>query len=561
MQFELCILGLALFNVALKFPNSRTRSLSPQRQVMSDKLQFVDRERQAKACLTFWGWWLPPTVLSLILGLIFVDPFIGDWDAFEYTLSALRGAPSSMALGRSLFIFYNHALYLIAHTLFGLPPHRAYLLFKYVVLAQGALAIIACWVLTHDLTRSRHAATIAALLVAFSPVFILYSGQVMTDVPALLITTTALIIHLRGLCRRNILLMMIGAALLGAGVNLRETVSFYAPWLILAPFVCGWPVSRKTLVLVAASSLIFLVCAGSAFGFWFLADPNYRAAWYGWRESMRVESARHPVSFRIVWPWLAFFLATAPLVPIYLPFGMASEWRKHRLSPILLIAAIGLFANLLLLANYSTAVIWRYFLTGLPALVPLSANYFIEWFTSRLGTTRRAFMVCATVIGLIAIAFGIYSWPLRNEIVSVRAASKEYDKDLKQLPRDAVMISGAQSVAVKYWRGVGEGDWDVIAPGAGWPGPQLPAMIADYLKQGRRVFIDADPHWWQPCGWHVPEIEELTKLQSRFHFRRAARTIYEIRPSEDLSATDQPHLEDLLPENRPEEVKSCFNPG
>ena len=112
-------------------------------------------------------------------------------------------------------------------------------------------------------------------------------------------------------------------------------------------------------MLVAASSLIFLICAGSAFGFWFLADPNYRAAWYGWRESMRVESARHPVSIRIVWPWLAFFLATAPLVPIAIPFAMVSEWRKHRLSIILLIAAMGLFANLLLLANYSTAVISR----------------------------------------------------------------------------------------------------------------------------------------------------------------------------------------------------------
>jgi hypothetical protein len=239
---------------------------------------------------------------------------------------------------------------------------------------------------------------------------------------------------------------------------------------------------------------------------------------------------------------------------------MVSEWRKHRLSPILLIAAIGLFANLLLLANYSTAVIWRYFLTGLPALVPLSSNYLVESFTTWLGTTRRAFMVCAAVIGLIAIAFGIYSGRLRNEIVTVRAASKEYDKDLTQLPRDAVMISGAQSVAVKYWRGVGEGDWDVIAPGAGWPGPQLPSMIESYLKQGRRVFIDADPRWWQPCGWHVPEIEELAKLQSRFHFRRAARTIYEIRPSADSTATDQPHLENLLPENRPKEVKKCFNP-
>src|SRR5436853_7221780 len=218
---------------------------------MSDKLQPVDLAGQTKACLGFCRWCLPPAALSLILTLIFVDPFVGDWDAFEYTLSALRGAPSSMALGRSLFIFYNRALYLIGHALFGLPPHRAYLLFKYVVVAQGALAIIACWVLTRDLTRSRHAATIAALLVAFSPVLMLYSGQVMTDVPALFLTTVALIIHRRALQKRNILLLMIGAALLGAGVNLRETVSFYAPWLIFAPFVCGWPVSRRTLLLVA----------------------------------------------------------------------------------------------------------------------------------------------------------------------------------------------------------------------------------------------------------------------------------------------------------------------
>src|SRR5258708_16516752 len=166
---------------------------------MSDKLQFVDRERQALACRTFslWRWWLPPATLSLILILLFVDPFIGDWDALEYTISALRGTPSSMALGRSLFIFYNHALYLAVHSIFSLSPQHAYLLFKYAVVAQGVLAVIACWILTRDLTQSLYAATIAALLVAFSPVFVLYSGQVMTDIPALLFLTIALIVHLR----------------------------------------------------------------------------------------------------------------------------------------------------------------------------------------------------------------------------------------------------------------------------------------------------------------------------------------------------------------------------
>src|SRR4030095_10246630 len=127
---------------------------------------------------------------------------------------------------------------------------------------------------------------------------LLYSGQVMTDVPALLLLTVALVIHLRGLQQRRVWLVMLGAALLGAGVNLRETVGFYFPWLVIAPLIWGWRRKRRALLLVGLSCLIFLVCAGSWFAFWFLADPNYRAAWYGWRESMRVESALHPVSIR-----------------------------------------------------------------------------------------------------------------------------------------------------------------------------------------------------------------------------------------------------------------------
>jgi hypothetical protein len=510
-----------------------------------------------KSLLSAWRWWLPPAALSLILILVFVDPFIGDWDALEYTVSALRGLPSSMALGRSLFIFYNHGLYVIAHAVFNLPPQRAYLLFKYTVVAQGPLAVVACWTLTRDLTHSRHAATIAALLVTFSPVFLIYSGQVMTDVPALLLLTLALLVHLRGLQQRRIWLVLFGAALLGAGVNLRETAGFYAPWLVFAPFVCGWRPSRRGLLLVGLSCLIFMIFAGSSFAFWFLADPTYRAAWYGWRESMRLESALHPVSIRTVWPWFAFFLVTAPLVVLTLPMAGVAEWRKHRLSPILLLAAVGLFANLLLLLNYSTAIGWRYLLTGLPALVPLSSYYLVQSLTRRFEKELWAFLASVTTIALIAVLCGAYLWPMRSGTVKVRAGAKEYDRELLKLPRDAVMISGAQTVAVKYWRGIGSGEWDTIGPGAGWPGSQLGSVITGYLNQERHVFLDANPLWWQPCGWHVSEIKELTRL--RFHFRRVAPTVYEIRPNDDPSATDQPRLENLLPENRPAEVKRCFN--
>ena len=218
----------------------------------------------------------------------FVDPFIGDWDGMDYTMLSLAGYPSSMALGRNLFIFGNHALYEMAHSLFNVQPEHAYLIFKYAVVAQAPLAVIACWMLARDFAKSIHTATLAALFLVFSPVFVLYGGQVMTDVPSVLLLCRRLIVHYRGLQQKRMWLVLAGAALLGLGVNLRETMGFYAPWLVVAPFVCGWKTAAAT---NCRSSwrrvLLFLICALGWFGFWFITDEHYRWIWFGWRESMR----------------------------------------------------------------------------------------------------------------------------------------------------------------------------------------------------------------------------------------------------------------------------------
>ena len=105
--------------------------------------------------------------------LYFVDPFIGDWDGMDYTMLSLEGYPSSMALGRNLFIFTNHGLFLVANKLFGVEVESAYLIFKYFVVAQAPLAVVASWVLARDISGSLYTATTAALLIVFSPVFVL----------------------------------------------------------------------------------------------------------------------------------------------------------------------------------------------------------------------------------------------------------------------------------------------------------------------------------------------------------------------------------------------------
>ena len=114
-----------------------------------------------------WPWWFIPALAALILVLLFVDPFIGDWDGMDYTMLSLAGYPSSMALGRNLFIFGNHFLYRLAHALFSVQPEHAYLIFKYAVVAQAPLAIIACWVLARDFSKSIYTATLAVAVFSF----------------------------------------------------------------------------------------------------------------------------------------------------------------------------------------------------------------------------------------------------------------------------------------------------------------------------------------------------------------------------------------------------------
>jgi hypothetical protein len=519
----------------------------------------LDDARATPGLWRAWRWWIPTALLSLALALLYLDPFIGDWDALDYTILSLRGAPSSMALGRSLFIFTNHSLWRAAHALFGLQAPDAYLLFKGAIVMMSVLATIACWSLAREVTNSEKTATIAALLVALSPSYIVYSGQVMTEIPSILLLGVSLTVYLRGVRTKRVWLIFLGAALLGADVNMRETVAFYAPWLVVAPLACGWKRGRREAITVASAVFVFLFFAFAPFITWFWTDAGgFRASWHGWRETMQDEAARHPLKLSNALPFLLFFFITSPPVTLALPFAFFHEWRARKGSPLLALAAVGLFSNLLLFLNYSTTVNWRYFLTGLPALAPLAASFFISFASRKFGNTRRAFLITLACLALTVPLTLLSLHSLRKGFVEKHAMMKDYRERLVLLPKDAVVIAGGQTVGVTYWRGVGLGDWDVIGTGAGWPGgARLVPLIESYLKEGRRVFLDTDKQLWSPCGWQVEETREIVKLETRFRFRKVSDTVFEIRPVDDATAQDAPHLESLLPENRPAEMKPC----
>jgi uncharacterized protein YqgC (DUF456 family) len=508
-----------------------------------------------------YPYWLPPSLVALALTLIYLNPFIGDWDALDYTIFSLHARPSSMALGRSLFTLFNFALYRIAHAIFKIGPEHAYLLFKYAVVIETPLAVIMCWLFARDLTGSTRSATLAALMIACSPILVIYGGQVMTEIPSVLLTAIALVVHLRGIQTKRWWLILAGAAVLGLGVNLRETVALYAPWLVIAPFVAGFKFERRTIGIVISSLFVFLIVAFGPFAVWYEASPIFRLDWHTWLSSMQDEAKRHPISAANLKPFLIYFFMCAPLVTIGLPFAAWKESRERGFTPALLAASVGVFATVMLFFNYSTTINWRYFLTGLPAIAPLAGDFYARMQTRRFGGERRGFVSAIVGVAFIGALMIVLVPPAGNEYFNRLAQAKTYDARLKLIPRDAVVIAGAQTVAVQYWRGIGLGEWDWIGVGAGWPAGQLESKIDEHLKAGRRVFLDADPRWWLPCDWHLTEVRELAQSEARFHFKKVAPTVFEIRPIDDQSAIDHPHLENLLPEKRPEEVKKCFASG
>src|SRR6266852_8879048 len=360
-----------------------------------------NEHRLAPDFLRAYRYWVPPALVALVLTLTYLNPFIGDWDGLDYTVFSLRGQPSSMALGRSLFTLFNHELYAVAHAIFGVRPDQAYLLFKYAVVAQTPLAIVVCWIFARDLTGSVRSATLAALLVALSPMLVIYGGQVMTDVPSLLFTAAALVVHLRGVKQGRTWLILAGAALLGLGVNLRETVGFYVPWLLIAAFIGGGKFDRRTIAAVASTLAVFFIFALGPVAIWFASSPGYRADWHVWLSSMKSESARHPLGIANVRPFLIYFFMAAPLIVVALPFALWKEWRERRWTFSLAAASVGLLATAMLFFNYSTTINWRYFLTGLPALAPLVGDYFFRSQTEKFGTERRGFVIAICGVALV----------------------------------------------------------------------------------------------------------------------------------------------------------------
>lgn len=462
--------------------------------------------------------WLPLLLLAWALALLMRDRFISDWDAFDYAAYAVRNVPSSLGLGRALFLGYNHLLWELLHRWFGMPAEQSHLILTYGAIVQSGPAVVGLYALYKELTASRSAATCGALMVALSPLYLIYSGRGMSEMPGVLAFSWSLWWMMRSLRLKHPRQYLAAAALFGLSANIREFAVFYLPVVALAARIYGvrWRLCLAAFVVAALAAMAGII-------FWSLyGSGDYLSSVIGWYQLSARERQVHPVTIRNLWLLPAYAFICSPVATMVAPFALRRLWSERRQRALLLIGFFGLLSDLVLLVNHDLSVNPRYLLTGLLGLAAVCGWYLAEPYPRRKLVLAGAAVL--TAIGLIGT--GIYNYRQIPRAI----AARDYLTRIAELPADSVFIVGKHSPLVNFYRGVGARPrWQTVSSGAGWPDDRLGAVIDGYLAEGRPVYVDFDQELWtRGMRAHSREAAGLEMIKQKYKLEPVRASLYRI---------------------------------
>ena len=449
------------------------------------------------------------------------DPFISDWDGFDYTVHVAQHEPSTLGLGRALFLGYNSVLWEMAHHWFGLPPEKAYLALRYGVIAQAGAGVVGVYALCKELTATRLAAFFGALIVSLSPYYIIYSGRAMSEIPGLLALSWSLWWTARSLRTGKTGQFLTAAALVGLSANIREFAVFYLPFIPLAARIYRgrW----------RTGCVAFVLASGGAFAgmiFWTLYDDLYWDSVVTWYRLSAAERRVHPVTSANLRFFADYAFNCSVIISVITPLALVWLWSRPRLRALAALGLVGLAANLSLLANHDLAVNPRYLMTGLVGLAAACG-----WCLAEL-IKRYRFWATPLVVGLIVLTKGSYnhmSKELYDHQWGARAA-RDYVAKITDLPWNSAFIVGSRTPLIHFLAGVkARPYWLTIAPGSGWPDDKLGEAIQDFFYAGRKVYVDFDPELWQKGAREKSrEAEGLEMIKREYRLEHVRDSFYRI---------------------------------
>jgi hypothetical protein len=338
-----------------------------------------------------------------------------------------------------------------------------------VIVMSAAIAVCATGVTAARLAGGV-AGIVAAVLIAVTPVFLFQSVQPMSDVPvtaAWMVTWLMLIrpgvgsresgvagfaCAIAVLVRPN-LAPLAAVPLFAIGLNFRRLAAFSLP------------------VVIAGAVLMFLQ------NMWYGSPLR---SGYGTADELFAVSNIGANASR----YFSWLVATAPVL-LLAPVGVVLVWRQAFTKSLAAFAALVVSAYLV----YAVFDVWSYLRFLLPAMAVAAvfAGATLAAALRRLPAPAR--LAGALSVILVIFAHGVSQARARDTFRladQLRRVGQVADFISTSLPADAVIISGEQSGALRYYTGRSILRWDVASPGA------MAETLTTLTASGRVIVVALD---------------------------------------------------------------------
>jgi 4-amino-4-deoxy-L-arabinose transferase-like glycosyltransferase len=437
-------------------------------------------------------------IIALYLYLAGSAPFLGQWDSFDYLKQIVSHELSSLGIGRPVYLGYNILLWESMRKLFDLGPLRVEIVAMAGTVLIGGLGVflfqrLACRILPAP------AGSMAALALAVSPVYAIYAGFIMTEVPMLVALIGAALILWQPGGRRPILEAVAAGILFGLAVGIREqalTLGGAYLWILLCRHTSFSDRARSMLLFGFAAACITATPAA----IFYLLDPaGFVERIQTWFHAIPMGSVqfRNNMEASLLFAFVVspgIWLAVAG-AGIYRLFGKktGSAGQTPQSSPIRY-PFLGILCCLVL----PVAILWRdadvqmhprYLLLTLPASAIWGAALFRRWIASKRGVVVWA-VVQVLLFGLALAAFSPYR--------QAQIQKMEFARSVREsVPGAGLFIAGNYSPILDYYRGIGlRPNWQIQWSGWDWNHEGVAAKIYGAWASGIPVYLSTEPRGW-----------------------------------------------------------------
>jgi hypothetical protein len=444
-------------------------------------------------------------VVALYLYASGSAPFLGQWDSYDYLKQIVSHQLSPLGFGRPVFLGYNILLWESARRIFHLGPLQVETVAMAGMVALGVFELLLFQALARQFL-SPAASRMAGVALAISPIYAVYSGFIMTEIPMLVALTGSALILCKSAGRHAKFGAIAGGILFGMTFSIREqalTLAAAYLWIIWIKERPGR--LRMRSVLLFCSSAIAAVLApvlwlyfSSPAGFiertrlWLHAIPMGRSQfWNNVQASLLYTLTVCPAS------WL--ILAAAGLYVLRRKSTCSEDARPERAiaHPVVGIICSIVLPIVALWRDADVQLHPRYAMVALPGALIFCAAVYDRWIRSKKGQ----FVWAAVHVVVFSAAMLVLS-PFR-QIQTEKMGFATRIKDA--VPGKAVFIAGSYSPMLDYYRGIGvRPEWQIVWSGWDWDQKKGENLIMDSWAAHVPVYLSRDP-----LGWRYMESEYL----------------------------------------------------